>query len=59
MKRCAVIAMGAGDMADNGSNKHAGKCIKLSDIQTQPGSNLLEMWNNTVDYYNSIVDMLA
>lgn len=34
-------------------------CISFADIQTQPGSNLLEMWNNTVDYYNSIVDMLA
>lgn len=34
-------------------------CISFADIQTQPGSNLLEMWNNTADYYNSIVDMLA
>ena len=50
--------MGAGDMADNGSNKHAGKCIKLSDIPVQQGDTLLEQWNNTVALYNYIIHIL-
>ena len=33
-------------------------CISFADIQTQPGSNLLEMWNNTVALYNYIIHIL-